>query len=99
MLIRSLRAELLTALLLGAASGTVVALVAWLWKGKGAIAVAIGLSICLALITSCLLGVIVPSVVRAMKGDPKFASGPVVLAAADIATFILYFSVSGLILR
>jgi len=99
MIFRSLRMELLTALLLGIASGTLVAMVAWVWKRQGTVAVAIGLSISLSLITSCLLGVIVPSVVRAMKGDPKFASGPVVLACADIATFILYFSLSGLILR
>jgi len=99
MILRSLRSELLTALLLGIASGSLVALVAWAWKRQGAVALAIGLSIALALVTSCLLGVIVPSAVRAMKRDPKFAAGPVVLASADIVTFILYFCLSGLILR
>jgi magnesium transporter len=99
MIFRLLRVEMLTALLLGMACGTLVAFVAWAWKRQGAVALAIGVSISLALVTSCLLGVIVPSIVRAMRGDPRFASGPVVLASADIVTFILYFSLSGLILR
>jgi len=99
MIFRLLRVELLTALLLGLASGTLVAIVACAWKRQVAVAVAIGVSITFALVTSCLLGVIVPSIVRAMKGDPKFASGPVVLASADIVTFMLYFGLCGFILR
>jgi magnesium transporter len=98
MILRSLRVELLTSLMLGIASGAMVALVGFIWKREGVAALAIGLSISCALVCACLLGVILPSVVRVCKGDPKLASGPVVLATADVATFILYFALSGWIM-
>jgi magnesium transporter len=98
-LIRDLRIELLTALLLGAASGGVVGAIAWIWKGRGAVALAIGASIGLAVVTACLLGVILPTLVRLAKGDPRIAAGPVVLASADIATLLFYFSIAAAILR
>ncbi|HXE56174.1 MAG TPA: magnesium transporter [Tepidisphaeraceae bacterium] len=98
MVFRSLRSELLTAALLGLASGALVAIVSWVWKRELAVSIAIGLSISLGLVTACLLGVIVPSVVRWMKRDPKFASGPVVLASADVTTMIVYFFLAGAIL-
>lgn len=98
-LIHDLRIELLTALLLGAACGVVVGLIAWIWKGHGAVAFAIGASICLALVTACLLGVILPTLVRLARGDPRIAAGPVVLASADIATLLFYFTISAKILR
>jgi magnesium transporter len=99
MILRSLRLELLTALMIGVASGTIVGLVAWAWKRQGPASLAIGACICLSLVSACLLGVIIPSAARAMKIDPKFASGPMVLASADIATIVLYLSLSNLILR
>jgi magnesium transporter len=97
-LLRSLRIEFLTALLLGAACGGVVGLVAWAWKREPGVAAAIACSICLAVITACLLGVLLPTAVRGLKGDPKIASGPVVLAAADVATLLFYFNLSAMIL-
>jgi len=96
---RSLRLELMTAVMLGAASGTLVALVAWVWKRHGNVAIAIGLSIWLSVITACLLGVVLPAAVRTVRGDPKLASGPIVLAMADVATLLFYFKVCAMLLR
>jgi magnesium transporter len=96
---RSLRMELFTAVLLGAASGALVGLVAWIWKREGMVALSIGLSIWLAIITACLLGVVLPAIVRLLKGDPRVAAGPVVLASADVATLLFYFTLSAAILR
>lgn len=97
-LIRDLRSELFTSLMLGAACGTVVGAIAWIWKGRAAVALAIGASICLAIVTACLMGVILPTLVRLARGDPRIAAGPVVLASADIATLLFYFSISAAIL-
>jgi magnesium transporter len=36
--------------------------------------------------------------VRALKVDPKIASGPIVLATADIATLLFYFTVANWLL-
>jgi magnesium transporter len=97
-LARSVGVELATALLLGSACGAVVGLVAWAWKGGVAIALAIGASIALSIVTACLLGVLLPTTVRALRGDPRIAAGPIVLATADLATLLFYFNLSGLLL-
>ena len=92
--LRALRIELMTAAFLGIACGGLVGLIAWVWKREPMVALAIACSICLAIITACILGVLLPTAVRGLKGDPKIASGPVVLAAADIATLLFYFNLS-----
>jgi magnesium transporter len=98
-ILRSLRVEMLTSLMLGIACGAMVALVGFAWKRQGVAALAIGLGISCAMVGTCLLGVVLPSVVRVCKGDPKLASGPVVLATADVVTFIFYFGILGWIMR
>jgi magnesium transporter len=97
-ILMGVRSELLTSVLLGAGSGLVVGLTAYLWKGVLWQGLAIGLSIWLSVITACLLGVIVPTLIRKFRIDPKVAAGPIVLAAADIATMAFYFSTANLIL-
>lgn len=93
-LLRTLRVELLTALMLGAACGAAVGGVALAWKHQGWVSVAIGGSIALAIASSCLLGVLIPTTIRALKIDPRVAAGPVVLATADILTLLFYFNLS-----
>ncbi len=98
-LLRGLTTELLTAAMLGVAAGGTVAGVAWGWKGRPAVAGAIGASIFLAIVTACLLGVLLPALIRALRGNPRIAAGPVVLALADVATLMFYLNLAGLILR
>lgn len=93
LLARSLRKEFTTSALLGMASGVIVGGVAWVWRGQAVIALAIGASIMLAIITACLLGVLLPTLLRIYR-DPKIASGPVVLATADVATLLFYFNLA-----
>ena len=97
-LLSNLWSELRAAVLLGLGCGLCVGTIAWVWKGSGPVALAIGGSISLSMVTACLLGVLLPTAVRATRGDPKIASGPIVLATADLATLLFYFNVSGLIL-
>jgi magnesium transporter len=47
---------------------------------------------------ACLLGVAVPAILRAAKADPDIAAGPVVLAAADVATLLFYFGLGSKLL-
>lgn len=95
---RSLGKEFLTALLLGLACGALVGAVAWLWRGRAAVAAIIGVSICLSMVTACLLGVVLPTAVRRFHGDPKVAAGPMVLAIADVLTLVTYFSLAARLL-
>jgi magnesium transporter len=96
---RNVRLESATASLLGAACGTLVGLIAWGWKRDAHVALAIGVSIALAILTACVLGALLPTLVRVLKGDPQIAAGPIVLAASDILTLLFYFNLAMLILR
>ena len=96
--LRALRRESGTALMLGGACGTVVGLIAWLWRGEGLSAIAIGASISLALFWACFFGLSVPSALHALKLDPKIATGPLTLALADIFTILSYFSLAAYLL-
>lgn len=90
--------EVVTATLLGLACGGIVGLIAWGWKGEDLVALAIGASIALAMVTACLLGALLPTVIHALGGDPKIAAGPLVLATTDVATLLFYFNLAGLLL-
>jgi len=87
-----------TALLLGAASGLLVGIIVWVWRGTGMAAFVIGGSILLSLCSACLLGLTVPSVLHALKLDPKIAAGPVTLALADVCSIVFYFVLAAVLL-
>jgi len=84
--------------MLGLASGLVVGAVTWIWKHDVAAAVAIGISIALSIVSACLLGVLMPTIVNFLGRDPKIAAGPIVLALTDTTTFLLYFSLAAWLL-
>jgi magnesium transporter len=96
--VNAFRREVVTALLLGSACGSVVGLIVWLWRGTALAAVAIGGSILLALCAACLFGLSIPALLHALKLDPKIAAGPVTLALADLFTLLVYFSLAALLL-
>ncbi len=83
--------EFLTASLIGLACGAVVGAVVIGWRGQMGVGLTIFSAITLSMIVACLFGVAVPAMLRAAKADPKIAAGPVVLAAADVATLLIYF--------
>ena len=95
---RALRREVSTAALLGGACGLVVGLIVWLWRGEALAGFVIGTSILLALCAACIFGLSVPSLLHAVRLDPKIAAGPVTLALTDVFTLLFYFSLAALIL-
>src|SRR5437588_9381839 len=95
----ALRRELLTAVLLGLACGAVVTVIVWFWRGDLRSGGAIGGSIALSLVTACLFGLGVPSLLHRLNLDPKIAAGPITLALADICALVLYFTSAWLVLR
>jgi magnesium transporter len=97
-LVRSLRKEFLTALLLGIACALMVGGIVLLWQGDLPASACIAFSICLAMLIACLLGVVIPTALRALRLDPKIAAGPLTLALADICTIATYFSTATLLI-
>ncbi len=96
--LRAFRRETGTAVLLGAACGSVVGVIVFLWRGTGLAAVVIGGSISLALCAACFFGLSVPALLHALKLDPKIAAGPVTLALTDIFTLLFYFGLAACLL-
>jgi magnesium transporter len=93
------RREISTALLLGLACGALVGVIVWSWRADVRGAFVIGGSIALSLVSACLIGLGVPSLLHAVKLDPKIAAGPVTLALADIFALAIYFTSAWLVLR
>jgi magnesium transporter len=93
-----LRRELMTAALLGLGAGTIVGVGAWLAHSVPMVAVTVGAAIALSMVTASLLGVALPTAVHVVRGDPKVAAGPIVLALADIFTLLFYFNLGVLLL-
>ncbi len=91
------RREVATALLLGLACGALVLVIVWIWRNDVRGACVIGGSIALSLVTACLFGLGVPSVLHWLKLDPKIAAGPVTLALADFFALVFYFTSAWLV--
>lgn len=96
--LKSLRREVGTALLLGAACGLVVGLIVWVWQSAPLAATVIGGSIFLTLCAACFFGLAIPSLLHWLKLDPKIAAGPITLALTDIATLLFYFNLGSVML-
>ncbi len=94
----SLWREFLSAGMIGLACGAIMFVVSFLWRGEWLVSLAIAVSICVSMITSCLVGVALPTLMRALRQDPRIASGPIVLATADLATLLFYLTLAGALL-
>lgn len=88
------RRELLVALALGAGFGISIGAAVLAWKGTGALALTIGLTILLGSLYVSILGIVLPYLVHRLRGDPRIAAGPVVMALADCGTLLLYLLIA-----
>jgi magnesium transporter len=95
----ALRKEFLTALLIGLSCGALVGAIVWVWRKDVPGALVIGGSIAISLVSACLVGLCVPSLLHRFKLDPKIAAGPVTLALADTFALVIYFTSAWLVLR
>jgi magnesium transporter len=95
----ALRREFLTALLIGLSCGALVGAIVWVWRKDVPGALVIGGSIVISLVSACLVGLCVPSLLHRFKLDPKIAAGPVTLALADTFALVIYFTSAWLVLR
>src|SRR5437764_3100598 len=96
--LQNLRREVAIALLLGLTCGILVGAIVLLWRQDPKGAAVIGGSIAVSLVTACLFGFSVPSLLHSLKLDPKIAAGPVTLAVTDFCALAFYFSLAWLVL-
>lgn len=97
-ILQALWKETRTALLIGATSALVVAAVVLAWRRDAGSAAVIGGAIAASMLAACLYGVLFPTLLRAFDADPRIASGPLVLAAADVTTLLVYLGLGARLL-
>ena len=90
--------EARTAILLGLSSATLVALVVLAWRRNVMGAMVIGGAIAASMFAACLFGVLLPTLIRALKVDPRIAAGPIVLATTDVVTLVVYLGLGTILL-
>lgn len=93
-----LRREAVTSLLLGVLAGITVALMVEIFWHDLRASLSIGGSVVLSILVAGLMGVVVPSLLRLVRWDPKIAAGPITLAAADLFTVSTYLVTARLLL-
>jgi magnesium transporter len=96
--LHNLRRECATSVLLATACGALVSVIVWLWRHDVKGAIVVGSGIAISLVTACLFGFSVPSLLHWLKLDPKIAAGPVTLAVTDFFALTFYFSLAWLLL-
>lgn len=98
MFARRVGLELIVGLLLGAASGLTVALVAFAWKGSVLVALSLFLGIAGGVVASAGIGLSMPYMLKLCRLDPQLASGPIALTLSDIVTLFCYFNLGRILL-
>jgi magnesium transporter len=93
-MLRNLRGELATGLLLGGACGLVIGLIALTWQRQLRVALCLLGGISGGVAGAAVLGLVLPVVLRLLRLDPKVAAGPIALAGADVLTLLLYLGLA-----
>ncbi len=91
---RRAKVEWPTAALMAVTSGLIIGVLSLLWGGGSPPAMVIGVSIGVTMIAAATFGLLLPVSLHALKLDPKFASGPVVLMVTDVFTTAVYLGLA-----
>lgn len=74
--------------------GIIVGVISILWGDGLGPPIVISIAIMISVVLTAFVGAMVPVLLQSKKLDPKVASGPVVLMAADILTTVIYLSMA-----
>lgn len=86
----ALRRELATALVIAAAMGSVVTMVATVWSHRLLFGVVVGTAMMCAVLTAGLLGTVIPLVSTRLGFDPAATAGPFETALQDVIGFTVF---------
>jgi magnesium transporter len=90
--------EIRVGVLLGVLSGGAVGVLGIMWLHGTSVAAVVAIAILVATGVGSTLGYYVPRLIHHWKLDPKIASGPAVLALADVAALAFYLGLAALVL-
>jgi magnesium transporter len=90
--------EALVGLALGFGCGLTVGLIAVGWKRSATVGLSLLGGILGGVVTSAVIGLSLPVLMRLLKRDPSVASGPIALASSDMAALLVYFNLARVLL-
>lgn len=96
--IPALTREVLIGLANGLVLGTLIALIALVWKGSPLLGLVVGMATFLNLIAAGFAGVLVPLGMSAVKLDPALASPVLVSTLTDTLGYLIYLSIATVLL-
>jgi magnesium transporter len=96
--VKAVGRELLIGIANGLVLGTLVALIALIWKGTPILGLVVGLATLLNLIAAGLAGVVVPMGMSVTKLDPALASPVFVTTLTDTLGYLIYLTIATVML-
>jgi magnesium transporter len=96
---RVLRKEMVLGLSTGLVNGTLMALVAYLWKGQALLALIVGVALVFNMLVAAAVGVVVPLALRAFRADPAIASSVIITTFTDVCGFFSFLGLATLLIR
>lgn len=93
-ILKKMRTEALTGLLLGTASSVAVAIVALLWLREWQVVVCLLGGIAGGVTCAAVIGVSMPNLIRFFHREPQVAAGPIALASTDMVTLLIYLGMA-----
>ncbi len=85
-------------LLNGFALGTLIAIVAWLWKGNAYLGLVVGGALALNTLIAVCIGGVVPLLLKRSGRDPALASGPILTTVTDMCGFFIVLTLASILL-
>jgi magnesium transporter len=86
--------EITVGMINGLAVGTLLGVIAWVWKGNMVLGLVVGGALALNTLVAVSLGGIVPLLLRRFGRDPAVASGPLLTTITDMCGFFLVLSMA-----
>ena len=96
--ISTITREVLIGLANGVVLGTLIAIIALLWKGSPILGLVVGISTFLNLIAAGFAGVLVPLGMSVIKLDPALASPVLVSTLTDTLGYLIYLTIATVLL-
>lgn len=96
--LRALLRELIIGFINGLVLGSLVALIAYVWKGTPVLGLVVGVATLLNLIAAGFAGVIIPLFMSVIKLDPALASPVLVTTLTDTLGYLIYLSIATVLL-
>ncbi len=96
---RAVMKEVIVGITIGAATGLMVAVVAYLWKGNPMLGLILALAMVINLLVAALAGTLIPLALKQVRLDPALGSGVLVTTFTDVFGFLSFLGLATIFLR